>query len=148
MLAALALATQIVNIDVIAADTRGRSVENLKLADFEIRDDGAVRTVEGARLVKDDARLFAIYLDEYHVASGAATARVRDAVAQFIERDLGPNDLVVVMKPLDSLFRIELTRDRDAARAVVGVRDLIRQQVIRARVDGGAPEAASGIGAD
>jgi VWFA-related protein len=119
MLAALALATQIVNIDVIAADTRGRSVENLKLADFEIRDDGAVRTVEGARLVKDDARLFAIYLDEYHVASGPATARVRDAVAQFIERDLGPNDLVVVMKPLDSLFRIELTRDRDAARAVV-----------------------------
>ena len=119
MLAALALATQIVNIDVIAADTRGRSVENLKLADFEIRDDGTVRTVEGARLVKDDARLFAIYLDEYHVASGAPTAHVRDAVTQFIERDLGPNDLLVVMRPLDSLFRIELTRDHDAARAVV-----------------------------
>src|SRR2546430_2772149 len=32
--------------------------------------------------------------------------------------------------------------------AVVGVRDLIRQQVIRARVGGGAPEAAFGIGAD
>jgi VWFA-related protein len=119
MLAALALATQIVNIDVIAADARGRSVENLKAADFELRDGGEVRPVEGARLVKDDARLFAIYLDEYHVAAGAATARVRETVARFIERDVGPNDRIVVMKPLDSLFHIELTRDRDAARAIV-----------------------------
>jgi VWFA-related protein len=119
MLAALALAAQIVNIDVIAADGRGRSVENLNAADFELRDDGTIRPVEGARLIKDDARLFAIYLDEYHVTAGAATARVREALARFIERDLGPADRIVVLKPLDSLFHIELTRDREAARAIV-----------------------------
>ena len=69
--------------------------------------------------VQDDARLFAIFLDEYHVTSGANTDRVRDALLRFVDRDLTPRDLVAVMKPLDSLFTIRLTRDRGAVRRAI-----------------------------
>ena len=69
--------------------------------------------------VRDDARLFAIFLDEYHVTSGANTDRVREALLRFVDRDLTPRDLVAVMKPLDSLFAIRLTRDRDAVRRAI-----------------------------
>ena len=71
------------------------------------------------RPVKDDARLFAIFLDEYHVGGGANTDRVREALLRFVDRDLTPRDLVAVMKPLDSLFAIRLTRDRAAVRRAI-----------------------------
>jgi len=131
-------------IDVSAADARGRAVENLGPADFELREEGSLVPVESVRLVraggdppadapaliqsaaderqaagKDDARLFAIFLDEYHVTSGANTDRVRDALLRFVDHDLTPRDLVAVMKPLDSLFAIRLTRDRAAVRRVI-----------------------------
>jgi len=131
-------------IDVSAADARGRAVENLGPADFELREEGSLVPVESVRHVraggdppaeapaliqsaaderqaagKDDARLFAIFLDEYHVAAGANTERVRDALLRFVDHDLTPRDLVAVMKPLDSLFAIRLTRDRAAVRRAV-----------------------------
>ena len=72
------------------------------------------------RLAKEPgARVFAIYLDEFHVNAGASTQRVRDAVARFIDEDLRPSDLAVVMKPLDHLDSIRFTRDRDALQKVV-----------------------------
>src|SRR5262249_4790204 len=37
----------------------------------------------------------------------------RDALARFVDTALGPRDLVVVLKPLDSLLTIRLTRDRE-----------------------------------
>ena len=134
--------TRLFTIDVSAADARGRVVEDLKPADFELRAEGAVVPLASVRLVraggtsneaagaientaderqaaqKDDARLFAIFLDEYHVGIDAS-ARVREALLQFVDRDLTPRDLVVVMKPLDSLFSIRLTRDRAAARSAI-----------------------------
>ncbi|HEY7286016.1 MAG TPA: VWA domain-containing protein [Vicinamibacterales bacterium] len=110
--------SQIVRIDVIASDVRGRRLENLKPADFEVRDDGVVQSLESASFVKGDGRLIAVFLDEYHV-SAANTARVRDSLTRLIDTALVPEDSLVVMKPLDSLFAIRLTRDRDAARAVV-----------------------------
>src|SRR5882724_4459692 len=69
----------VVSVDVIATDARGRAVENLKAADFELREDGAVQALEEVRFVKagaDQARLFAVYLDDYYV-SASSTARVR-----------------------------------------------------------------------
>ncbi len=132
-------------IDAAAFDARGRFVETLTAADFELREDGAPQAIESARLVRGTAsaqkapaenssgssgeeqaealqpgaRLFAIYLDEYHVSAGDATARVRDALTRFVDRDLGPRDLLVVMKPLDSVLAIRLTHDRDAAKAAI-----------------------------
>src|SRR5262249_29381526 len=87
--------------------------------DFELREDGNVFTLDEVRFVRDEPRLVAIYLDEYHVSAGEATDRVRSALTQFIDQELGPNDLLVVMKPLDSLLTIELRHDRAAARAIV-----------------------------
>jgi VWFA-related protein len=135
---------RLVTIDVAATDARGRPVDDLKLGDFELREEGAVVPIESVRLVRvaakppgdaevpvqsaaderqaagrDEARLFAIFLDEYHVAAGADTDRVRETLVRFIDRDVTPRDLVVVMKPLDSLFAIRLTRDREAARRAI-----------------------------
>jgi VWFA-related protein len=54
----------------------------------------------------------AILLDEFHVGP-SNTDLVRETLTRFVDRDLGPRDMVVVLKPLDSLASIRLTRDRD-----------------------------------
>ncbi len=130
-------------IDLIATDVRGRTVDDLKPADFELREEGTPLALESVRLVRvpaaasadasiliqtaaeerqaasrDESRLVAIFLDEYHV-DGANADRVREAMHRFVDRELGPRDLLAVMKPLDSLFAIRLTRDRAAARAAI-----------------------------
>jgi len=136
----------VVGIDAIATDSRGRIVEDLKAADFELLEDGTPRMIEGVRLVRadglgqagetlqpinsradeqveaarDGARLFAIFLDEYHVAPGTGGARAREALTRLVEQGLGPRDLVVVMKSLDSLLTIRLTRDRNLVRSAIG----------------------------
>jgi len=132
-------AGHLVHLDVFATDARGRAVEDLKLADFELREDGTSQALEDVRFVRDPesqdatpppiqsaadertaagrgARLFAIFLDEYHVSAGVSTDRARDALTRFVDRELTPRDLVVVMKPLDSIFAIRLTADRDTIR--------------------------------
>src|ERR1700688_3976372 len=129
-------ARRVVRVDVIATDGRGRAVENLRLADFELREDGAPQAIEEARFIKVDKagatgdqplqiqsdaderteaarpniRLFAFFLDEYHV-SPADSMRTRAALGRFIDDTLGPDDLIVVMRPLESLLTIRLTRD-------------------------------------
>jgi VWFA-related protein len=134
-------AQRVVRVDVIATDGRGRAVENLRLADFELREDGAPQAIEEARFIKVDkagatgdralqiqsdaderteaarpnTRLFAFFLDEYHV-SAADSVRTRAALTRFIDDTLGPNDLIVVMRPLESLLTIRLTRDRERFR--------------------------------
>jgi len=110
--------SRVVSIDVLAADARGRAVETLKPADFELRDAGAAQPLESARLITNEPRHFAIYLDEFHVAA-ADTDRVRAAIARFIEHDLQPRDEIAIMKPLDSLFTIQLTADHAAALKIV-----------------------------
>jgi VWFA-related protein len=112
---------QIVRIDVIASDPRGRILDTLKPADFDLRDDGVAQPIEGVRLMRagqEEARFFAIFLDEYHVGRGE-TDRVREALTRFVDHDLRPRDRLAVMKPLDSLFAIQLTTERDAARAAI-----------------------------
>lgn len=125
LLVALALLdappAQTVRIDLIAADARGRVVDTLQPADFEVIDDGRAQTLEGARFIRPSAgapRLLAVFLDEYHV-SPAATLRVREAVERVVAGRLGPADLLVVMKPLDSVFGIRLSTDRDEALAAI-----------------------------
>jgi VWFA-related protein len=135
----------LVRIDAFVVDARGRTVDDLRASDFDLREDGAPQTIDslrfvraGARTPNDEAphpiesdaderreasragaRLFAIFLDEYHVSAGAAADRVRDALTRFIDASLGPRDLLVVMKPLDSLFAIRLAYDRAAARQTI-----------------------------
>jgi VWFA-related protein len=124
--------------DVIATDGRGRPIENLTSPDFELHENGALQSIDDVRFVKTpprgivlgpgvpietdvvermeaarpDARLFAFFLDEYHV-SAVQSERVRAAVKQFVDETARPTDLFVVMRPLDSLLTIRMTRDRD-----------------------------------
>ena len=135
----------VVRVDVIVSDARGRPVENLTPADFAIAENGVAQPLDSIRFVKigrdapleaaaapitsaldeqqqaarDGTRLVAILLDEYHV-SAASTERVRDTLARFVDRDLGPRDLVAVLKPLDSLLTIRMTRDREQIRRAIG----------------------------
>jgi VWFA-related protein len=119
-----------VRLDVILTDARGRFVDNLKTGDFDLTEDSMSRPIESVRLVRldqvrqgggspDGARMFAIYLDEYHISPGAGVARARGALARFIMQELRPNDLIVVMKPLESLFDIHMTHDRETAAHIV-----------------------------
>jgi VWFA-related protein len=110
-----------VRIDLVATDARGRILDNLKPADFEVKDDGVAQPIESVRLVRppsDDGRLIALYLDEYHV-SRELSARVRETLGRFLERSITDRDQLVVMKPLDSLLDIRTTRGRDGARAAI-----------------------------
>jgi VWFA-related protein len=130
-----------VRIDVIATDARGRLVDTLTAADFSLREDGFEQTIDDVRLIKvrgtsgqgggaqtipvasvaderaeaarEDTRVVGMYLDEFFV-SRVNTERVRAALHRFVDEDLGPRDLVTIVRPLDSLLKIRLTRDRAA----------------------------------
>jgi VWFA-related protein len=134
-------ASDLVRMDVIATDSHGRFIDNLTAADFSLREDGVEQTIDDVRLIKvrstagqneavqpvrltsaaderteaarENTRVFGIYLDEYFV-SPANSARVRTALGRFVDEALGPRDLVAIVRPLDSLLKIRLTRDRAA----------------------------------
>jgi VWFA-related protein len=105
----------VVVIDEIATDARGHAVDTLKPADFTLREDGAVQAIEDVRFVRAEpgGRLLAIYLDDFHV-SASNTQLVRDALHRFVDQDLSASDQVAILRPLDSLLSIRLTRDRAA----------------------------------
>lgn len=111
-------------IDLVAIDARGRPIERLTAADVKVLEAGVALPVSDVRFVRStgaaDAesappRVVGIFLDEFHVTPGPAADAVRDALAAFVENDIGPADLVTVVKPLDSLVSIALTANRSAA---------------------------------
>ena len=128
-----------VTLDVVVEGGRGRDV--LNPADFTVRDGSTPMVVASARLVEPSSataplqavsndedetraaamadRIVGVYIDEYHLAAGAQFAQARAAVAAFLRRELGPRDLVVVLKPLDSLLSIRMTSDREGAARIV-----------------------------
>ncbi len=130
-----------VRVDVIITDKNGNAVGDLQPGDFEVVEDGKPQKIETFKLVKldggtaealkeppkeirtdydeeaeaarDDVRLFAIFLDDYHVRRGASMS-VRKPIEQFVETQLGPTDMVGLMYPLQSLSSIRMTRNHDA----------------------------------
>src|SRR6266571_2593056 len=119
-----------VRVDVIVTENKnGVPVGDLKQTDFEVAEDGKPQKIETFRLVKldggtaeaakepvreiktdydeeaeaarEDVRLFAVFLDDYHVRRGASMA-VRGQLAQFVDTQLGPSDMIGVMYPLES----------------------------------------------
>lgn len=128
-----------ITIDLVAQDASGRPLDTLAATDFVVAGRTASPGVAAARFVRatgvpaadqprpiapgeDDhagvdasTRLFAIFLDEFHVTPGPRVSRVRDALVRFVRDDLGPSDLLAVVKPLDSRLEIRATRDRAAA---------------------------------
>jgi VWFA-related protein len=136
-----ASAPALISMNAVVADARGRVLAGLKPSDFQLAIDGASQPIESVRFVEadrdasssdapqpifsradeeaaasdDGARLFAIFLDEYHVSDGPGVGRVREAMTRFVNQTLKPRDLLVVVKPLDSLLTLQMTRDRSAA---------------------------------
>ena len=77
--------------------------------------DGPARAIrsdsdEELEAARDDVRLFAIFLDDYHVRRGASVS-VREPIARFIETQLGPSDMLGVMYPLQATSSVRMTRD-------------------------------------
>jgi VWFA-related protein len=124
-----------IRLDAIVTDTQGRPILDLRPSDFELLENGVARPIESVQLrtlPKDAApveeirtqadevraarqpgtRVFGFVLDEFHVSPGPASDRARTAINEFIDQNLRPEDLAIVIKPLDSVAVIRFTRDR------------------------------------
>ncbi len=130
-----------VRVDVIVSDKNGASVADLKQSDFEVLEDGKPQAIENFKFIKldggaipsddgpprpirndddeereaarDDVRLFAIFLDDYHVRK-ENSIRVRQPIEQFVQTQLGPSDMIGLMYPLESIFNVRMTRNHEA----------------------------------
>ncbi len=131
--------TDLVRVDVTVTQRGDEPVTDLKADDFELLEDDVPQAVETVKFVqvngtrtsdldepleirskehalleaaRDDVRLFAIFLDDYHIAKRPdITLPLRDVLAGFINQ-LGPNDLVAVMDPLTTLYDLKYTRSK------------------------------------
>ena len=130
-----------VRVDVIISDKNGNPVADLQAPDFDVSEDGKPQKIDTFKLIKldggtqeslkeppkeirndfdeeseaarDDVRLFAIFLDDYHVRRGASMS-VRGQLMRFIETQMGPSDMVGVMYPLESTASVRMTRNHSA----------------------------------
>lgn len=130
-----------VRVDVIVTDRQGNPVDDLTIEDFEVSEDGRPQVVETFKRIdvtgqpsgegddrarpirtaydeeseaqREDVRLFAIFLDDYHVRRGASLA-VREPLIRFVEQQLGPLDMVAIMYPLQPLSDVRFTRNHRA----------------------------------
>jgi VWFA-related protein len=130
--------TDLVRVDVTVTND-DEPVTDLRLADFEVTEDGVPQVIDNVQLARvsgnrasdlnepleirsrehalleaarEDVRLFGIFLDDYHIDKRPEiTLPLRVAISSFINQ-LGPNDLAVIMEPLDSLRDIKYTRSK------------------------------------
>ena len=127
-----------VRVDVIVTDRQGNPVHDLKQEDFEVTEDGKAQSIQTFKLInvtedtgvgadpprevrnaieeqmeaaRDDVRLFAIFLDDYHVRL-ENSMRARESIARFVENQIQPKDLAGIMYPLWSINDVMLTRNR------------------------------------
>ncbi len=160
-----------IRIDAVVTDRQGRPVVGLSPSDFEVLENGVRRPLASAEprgvppavrpagsagsapaapssAKESGARIFALFLDEFHTLPGESTDRVRDALARFVDDELQPQDLAVVMKPLDSVATLQFTRDRVALRAAIASfagrkGDVTPRSAFEAQFIGRAPAAVA-----
>ncbi len=125
-----------VRIDAVVTDPQGGAITGLRASDFEVREDGVprpIQTVEFRWVPRHSAidvlpietrrheeraarqpgtRVFALFLDEFHVSPGANAERAREAVENFLDNQVFLRDLAAVIRPLDSPASVRFTRDR------------------------------------
>ena len=132
-----------VRVDVIVSAKDGQPVANLSEKDFQVFEDGKPQSLATFKLIKldggaapspdndgppqpirsdadelaeasrDDVRVFAVFLDDYHVRRETGM-RIRDSLAEFVATKLGPSDMIGVMYPLQPISTVLLTRDHSA----------------------------------
>jgi VWFA-related protein len=127
-----------VRVDVIVNDRQGNPVSDLRQEDFEVTEDGKPQSIQTFKLInvsedtgvgadpprevrnvideqmeaaRDDVRLFAIFLDDYHVRL-ENSMRAREVLARFVENQFNPKDLAGIMYPLWSIDDVLLSRNR------------------------------------
>lgn len=125
-----------VRVDVFPT-RNGVSVKDLMAADFEVLEDGVPQTLDSFEFIevrtgipteerrepntigemraamKDPrARVFVLFLDVPHVRMLAAMT-ARDPLARFIDRVLGPDDLIGIMTPMMAASDITFARKTD-----------------------------------
>jgi VWFA-related protein len=128
-----------VRVDVIATDGKGNPVTDLKQTDFEVLEDDQPQTIDQFRLIKvdgpvitkpgepppreirnrddeeaeaarEDVRVFAFLLDDYHVRR-ANSVSIREPLRKFIETQVRPTDMMAVMYPLTPASEVSFTRN-------------------------------------
>ena len=130
-----------VRVDVIVSDKNGNPIGDLKPEDFEVVEQGKAQSIETFKLIsldgglmsaikeppreirtdldeeteasRDDVRLFAFFLDDYHVRLENSMG-ARDQLARFVQTQLGPSDMIGVMYPLEAVAAVRMTRNQDA----------------------------------
>jgi hypothetical protein len=135
--------TNIVQVDAIVADARGQPIVDLVAADFEVLDDGRPMSIDRVRFLgaaaysgdttlapirthedeereasRDDVRVYAIVLDDYHVTR-MGELRVIEPLLAFV-RQLPPTDLVAVYYPLDPVTDVSFSRERQPVLKAIG----------------------------
>ncbi len=133
-------AVNAVRVDVIVSGRDGRPVADMAQADFEVTEDGKPQRIETFKLVlvdgipkpgdpeprpirteydeeseaaREDVRLYAIFLDDYHVRRSSAMG-VKPALTAFIQKQLAPADLCGIMYPVTPVGSVVLTRSQDS----------------------------------
>ena len=136
-----------VRVDVIVADRDGKPVIDLTQNDFEVLEDGKPQQIQSFKLVQlpttvvpgspplseirtqsdeelaasqEDARIIAIFLDDYHVRR-INSLKARQALGDFIQNRLQPSDLLAVMYPLTPLSEVTLTRNHDKVLGAISI---------------------------
>jgi VWFA-related protein len=134
-----------VRVDVIVSDRDGKPVVDLGQNDFEVLEDGKPQQVQSFRLVQmpttpvpgaeaprsirtqsdeetaasqEDARIIAIFLDDYHVRR-TNSLKARQSLADFIRSRLLPSDMLALMYPLTPLSEVRLTRDHESVLSAI-----------------------------
>src|SRR5262252_5408018 len=106
----------------VTEDGKPQSVETFKFIKLDggslPSPDGPPRAIrtdadEESEAAKDDVRLFAIFLDDYHVRK-ENSLRVRAPLEQFVQTYIGPSDMMGLMYPLESVFNVRMTRNHEA----------------------------------
>jgi VWFA-related protein len=130
-----------VSVDVIVTSREGEPVTDLAPENFEVREDGKVQAIDTFRFVRagegvfgptrsgatrqilsvgehqtetsrEDNRLFAIFLDDYHVRR-LNSLRLRQQLANWVMQ-LQPHDLVAIVYPLTPMRAVTFSRNHDA----------------------------------
>ena len=126
-----------VRVDVVVTDDDDNPVLDLTPEDFEVYEDDVLQQIETFELIeitgepdldlpppssirnqydvqreaaRPDSRMFAFFLDEYHVYDINAK-RMLAPLVEFVETQLAPTDLVAVMYPLTPVSDVQFTRN-------------------------------------
>jgi VWFA-related protein len=128
--------TTLVQVDAIVTDGGGEPIVDLTAADFDVSDDGRKVPIDSVRFLgaaayagdatlapirtrddeereasRDDVRVYAIFLDDYHVQR-MGERQVIEPLLAFVQQ-LPATDLVAVYYPLDSMTDVHFSRDRE-----------------------------------